>query len=94
VNQIRQRAYGNTTGDISDAQLTLDFILDERSRELLWEGHRRQDLIRFGRFSDVGVWSWKGNAASGRTTEKFRDLYPIPSSELVANPNIRQNTGY
>ena len=94
VNQIRRRAYGGTNGDITDAQLTLDFILDERSRELLWEGHRRQDLIRFGRFSDVGVWSWKGNLAAGRTTEKFRDLYPIPASELVANPNIKQNQGY
>ena len=94
VNAIRQRAYGNTNGNITDAQLTLDFILDERSRELLWEGHRRQDLIRFGRFSDVGVWAWKGNTPAGRTTEKFRDLYPIPSSELVANPNIKQNTGY
>ena len=94
VNQIRRRAYGGTNGDITDAQLTLDFILDERSRELLWEGHRRQDLIRFGRFSDVGVWSWKGNVPAGRTTEKFHDLYPIPASELVANPNIKQNSGY
>ena len=94
VNQIRRRAYGGTNGDITDAQLTLDFILDERSRELLWEGHRRQDLIRFGRFTDNGVWAWKGNVAAGRTTEKFRDLYPIPASELVANPNIKQNQGY
>jgi hypothetical protein len=94
VNQIRRRAYGSTSGDITDAQLTLDFILDERSRELLWEAHRRQDLVRFGRFSDVGVWAWKGNIQAGRTTEKFRDLYPIPATELVANPNIKQNTGY
>jgi starch-binding outer membrane protein, SusD/RagB family len=94
VNLIRRRAYGGTAGDITDAQLTLDFILDERSRELLWEAHRRQDLIRFGRFSDAGVWAWKGGVAAGRTTEGFRDLYPIPSAELVANPNITQNEGY
>jgi hypothetical protein len=94
VNQLRQRAYGDNSGDITDAELTLDFILDERSRELLWEAHRRQDLIRFGRFSDVGVWTWKGGVQAGRTTEEFRDLYPIPASELVANPNIEQNAGY
>lgn len=94
VNQLRQRAYGDNSGDITDAELTLDFILDERSRELLWEAHRRQDLIRFGRFSDVGVWTWKGGVQAGRTTEEFRDLYPIPASELAANPNIEQNPGY
>jgi hypothetical protein len=94
VNQLRRRAYGDTSGDITDAQLTLDFILDERSRELLWEAHRRQDLIRFDRFTDATTWSWKGGVPIGRTTESFRDLYPIPSAELVANPNIRQNAGY
>jgi hypothetical protein len=94
VNTLRTRAYGNTTGNITKAQLTLDFILDERSRELLLEGHRRQDLIRFGRFTDVGVWSWKGGAPGGVTTPSFRNLYPIPSSELSANPTVQQNTGY
>jgi hypothetical protein len=94
VNQIRERAYGNTSGNITDAQLTLDFILDERSRELLWEAHRRQDLIRFDRFTDAGVWTWKGGIQAGRTTDSFRDLYPIPASELAANPNVDQNTGY
>ena len=94
VNQIRARAYGGVAGNITDAQLTLDFILDERSRELLWEAQRRQDLIRFGRFSDVGVWQWKGGLPAGKTTEKFHDLYPIPANELSANPTIRQNPGY
>ncbi len=94
INQLRTRAYGNATGNITDAQMTLAFILDERSRELLLEGHRRQDLIRFGQFSDVGVWSWKGGVAGGVVTSKFRDLYPIPSSELSANPTVKQNTGY
>jgi hypothetical protein len=92
VNLIRRRAYGSTAGDITDAQLTLDFILAERSRELLLEGHRRQDLIRFDRFTTNGIWSWKGNLALGRTTEKYRDLYPIPANELIANPRIQQNS--
>ena len=51
VNAIRTRAFGNTSGNITDAQMTLDFILAERARELLWEAHRRTDLIRYGRFT-------------------------------------------
>lgn len=94
VNQLRARAYGNASGAITDAQLTTDFILEERGRELLWEGHRRTDLIRYGRFTTAGLWSWKGNVVSGRLTEAFRNLYPLPASELIANPNLKQNMGY
>jgi hypothetical protein len=94
VNRLRRRAYGGPAGDVTGSQLTLDFILDERSRELLWEAHRRQDLVRFDRFTDAGTWSWKGGIQIGRFTESFRDLYPIPATEIVANPNIQQNAGY
>jgi hypothetical protein len=94
VNDLRQRAYGNTSGNIIDAQLTLQFLLDERSRELLWEGHRRTDLIRFGAFTDAVVWNWKGGVKPGRVTESFRNLFPLPASELTANPHLTQNTGY
>jgi starch-binding outer membrane protein, SusD/RagB family len=95
VNALRQRAYGNTSGNITDAQLNLDLVLDERARELYWEGHRRTDLIRFGRFTGgTYLWAWKGNIAAGRATDAFRSLYPIPGAELLANPNLKQNTGY
>ena len=95
VNALRQRAYGNASGDIADAALTLPFILDERGRELLWEAHRRTDLIRYGLFTGGGyLWQWKGGAADGTATGTFRDLYPLPASELVANPNLTQNPGY
>jgi starch-binding outer membrane protein, SusD/RagB family len=94
VNALRQRAYGNTSGNITDAQLTLDFVRDERARELFWEGHRRTDLVRFDRFTTNGVWAWKGNVAAGRTTEAFRNLFPLPATELSANPNLKQNPGY
>lgn len=94
VNQLRQRAYNGNGGDITSAQLTLDFILDERARELMWEGHRRTDLIRYNKFTENGVWPWKGNTAAGTTTSKHRDLYPIPSTEIISNPGLTQNTGY
>jgi len=95
VNALRQRAYGNTTGNITAGQLTLDFLLDERSRELYWEGHRRTDLIRFGKFTGgTYLWPWKGKVAAGASTESYRDLYPIPSNDLGANPTLKQNTGY
>ena len=94
VNALRDRAYGNTTGQVTDAQLTLGFILDERARELFWEGTRRTDLIRYGQFSTAGVWQFKGGIAAGKVTEAFRDLYPLPASELIANPKLKQNAGY
>jgi hypothetical protein len=95
VNSLRQRAYGNANGNITSAQMTLDFILDERARELYWEGHRRTDLIRYGKFTGgTYLWPWKGKAAAGAATESFRDLYPIPSNDLGANPTLKQNPGY
>lgn len=95
VNALRQRAYGNTNGNITLGQLTLDFVLQERLRELLWEGHRRSDLIRYGRFTGGDyLWAWKGGLAAGRATEPFRNLFPLPATELVANPNLTQNPGY
>lgn len=94
VNALRQRAWGNADGNITDGQLTLGFLKDELSRELFWEGHRRTDLVRFGQFTDQGIWAWKGGVRAGKLTESFRNLYPLPASELLANPNLTQNPGY
>jgi hypothetical protein len=95
VNLLRQRAYGDNSGDITAPELTLQFILDERGRELLFEAHRRQDLIRFGQFTGgTYVWSWKNGTQAGAAYPDYLDLYPLPSSELVANPNLTQNPGY
>jgi hypothetical protein len=95
INQLRERAYGNTSGDVLLNQLTLDFILDERARELNWEGHRRTDLIRFGKFtSNTYVWPWKGGTKDGRGVEAHRNLFPLPTSDLTANPNLVQNPNY
>ena len=95
VNALRQRAYGNNSGNITTSALTLNFLLDERGRELYWEGHRRTDLIRFGQLTSGSyVWQWKGKVQNGIATASYRDLYPIPINDLNANPNLRQNTGY
>ncbi|WP_428981731.1 RagB/SusD family nutrient uptake outer membrane protein [Lutimonas zeaxanthinifaciens] len=94
VNMLRERAYGSAAGNIDATDLTLEFILDERSRELHWEGHRRTDLVRFNQFTENGVWPWKGGIMEGKTTEKWRDVYPIPSADIIANPGLKQNDGY
>lgn len=95
VNQLRGRAFGNATGNVPAGTLTLDTVLAERGRELLWEGHRRTDLIRFGLFSGVTyLWAWKGGVVGGASIAATRELYPFPASELVANPNLQQNPGY
>lgn len=95
INMIRTRAYGNTSGNISSAQLTLDFILAERARELYWEGHRRTDLIRYGLLtSGTYVWPWKGGVSSGTAVADKYNIFPVPSENRTANPNLTQNDGY
>ena len=92
VNQVRQRS-GATA--ISASQLNLDFVLDERGRELNLEGMRRQDLIRFGKFTgSTYLWPWKGGVKNGTSIPDYYKVFPIPSTALQANPNLSQNTGY
>jgi starch-binding outer membrane protein, SusD/RagB family len=92
VNQVRTRSKAAT---IATGELTLDFILDERGRELNFEGHRRTDLIRFGKFSGGAyLWPWKGGVVNGTAISSNYDLFPIPSTALEANPNLKQNPGY
>ncbi len=100
INALRTRAYTDNSGNITSAELTptekgLQFILDERARELYWEGYRRTDLIRFGQFSDgTYTWPWKGGLKDGGPVSVNYNLFPIPSSDVTANPNLKQNPGY
>ena len=95
INLIRTRAYGNTTGNIASTALTLNFVLDERARELFWEGQRRTDLVRYNHFTtNTYLWPFKGNAPSGSAVGNFRNLFPIPSNTLQVNSNLTQNPGY
>ena len=94
VNLVRQRAYGGSTGG-NVASIDLNFIIDERARELHWEAHRRTDLVRFGKFTGGSyIWPWKGNTPNGSPTPSFRNVFPIPSLAIAANPLLTQNPGY
>ena len=95
INELRERAYGDSSGNITAADLTLDFVLDERSRELYWEGLRRTDLIRYGYFTSGSyLWPFKGNDPNGTGVDDYRKLFPLPPNALSVNPNLRQNPGY
>ena len=69
------------------SMLTPEALLAERGYEFYWEGHRRTDLIRFGKFTE-GTWVFKGQS------ESFREVFPIPRSVLSVNENLSQNPGY
>ena len=95
INEIRERAYGNTSGNISSGDLTLDFILDERSRELYWEGLRRTDLVRFNKFTNSSyLWPFKGNEQTGVGVDEYRNIFPLPANVVSINSNLTQNEGY
>ena len=90
VNALRTRA-----GALPVASLNLNFILDERGRELGWEMTRRSDLIRYAKFTTAAyLWPWKGGVKDGQAVEEYRNLFPIPAKDIIANPNLVQNPGY
>lgn len=89
MNQLRHRAFGSDEGKLKRTQLTLDFILNERARELYLECYRRTDLIRFGVFTTAKyLWQWKGGTKNGMAIDDKYNIYPIPNTELTANPNL------
>ena len=76
--------------------IDLDYILKERVRELMWEGHRRVDLIRYGYFTSASFpWPYKGGIANGAVAlSDHLKVFPIITTDLIANPNLKQNQGY
>lgn len=96
INALRERAYGDTSGNITSGDLDLDLVLDERVREMYWEMTRRQDLIRYGYFtgSNQEIWPWKGGEMDGVTVDAIYNIFPLPASDLNVNANLVQNPGY
>ena len=95
VNDLRRRAAKDATKYTDLTTITKDDVLNERGRELVWESVRRTDLIRYGKFTTgTYLWQWKGKALNGAAVSDNFNLFPIPSSDVVANPNLKQNTGY
>ena len=98
VNALRERAYGDTLHGVTEAWLLEDNcrnILDERCRELYWEGTRRTDLIRYGLFTSADyVWTFKGGVLSGTGVNNRYNVFPIPVTDMSVNGNLKQNEGY
>ena len=93
INALRNRAHAKR---FTTSTLTLDEILNEWSREFYFEGRRRVDLIRFGKFGGNNDynWTWKGGNKAGRQFDAYRNVFAIPSDDLIANKNLQQNPGY
>ena len=99
VNELRDRAYGDTPHHKIDAAwLTANNyqnILDERGRELYWEGVRRIDLIRFGKYTSSSyTWPAKGGVITGVGVNERYNIFPIPVSDISVNGSLEQNEGY
>ncbi|MBR4265519.1 MAG: RagB/SusD family nutrient uptake outer membrane protein [Bacteroidales bacterium] len=90
INALHERA------GISEpiGELSLDYLCDERGRETFYEAQRRTDLIRFGKYTSGYNWPWKGGVAEGKDVAAFYAVYPIPSDDMGANLNLKQNDGY
>ena len=93
INALRARANA-----VQNPQYSVNQILDERARELYYEGFRRTDLIRYGFFggskSGEYLWEWKGGAANGVSFPEYRNLFALPDEDVNSNPNLKQNDGY
>lgn len=94
INQLRERAGASDvwSSNFADDDAFLQFILDERARELYHEGYRRTDLIRYGQFTtNKYIWQWKGGVHDGQAVDSKYNIYPIPNTELTANPNLHND---
>ena len=99
VNEFRDRGYGDTPHNKIDAAWlkanNYQNILNERGRELYWEGVRRMDLIRYGKFTDSSyTWPSKGGVITGVGVNERYNIFPIPVSDISVNGSLEQNEGY
>lgn len=78
------------------SKISQDYLVAERARELMWEAHRRTDLIRYGLYdSDVYLWPYKGgDSYAGKSFPAYKNIFPLPPTELAVNTGLVQNPGY
>lgn len=82
-------------GVTAPTSITQEWLIEERARELMWEGHRRTDLIRYGKFTSSSfLWTYKGGSFSGQGFDDHMKIFAIPAYELASNPELHQNPGY
>lgn len=94
IKALQTRA-GMVSPTVTGTTVSLDQIFDEISREMFWEGQRRTTLIRFDKYSSANyLWPFKGGVENGVGFSKHLELFPLPSDDLLANPNLTQNNGY
>lgn len=92
IDKLRERAHAEV-----HSSYTLNDVLDERARELYCEGLRRTDLIRFNQYGGNNAtykWELKSGSENGSNFDKTKNVYPLPSSEILANKNLTQIDGY
>lgn len=89
-------ALAQRAGVAAPEEVTVDFLVAERARELMWEAHRRTDLIRYGIFNTIGyIWPYKGgDSFAGQSFPAYKCIFAIPPTELASNPELKQNPGY
>lgn len=87
-------ALAERAGVAAPAEVTEDWLMAERARELMWEAHRRTDLIRFGKWISGYNWTYKGGNFGGQDLPSHFNIFPVPSTELATNLDLQQNPGY
>ena len=90
VNTCKQRAFAAEVWDAhkyTTTTLTMDELLTELGREFIFEGFRRQELIRWGKYTTATWWDHKAS-------EQFREIFPVPQNQRLINVNLEQNPGY
>ena len=88
------KALADRAGVAAPTTVDDEFLMAERARELMWEGHRRTDLIRYGKWIKGYNWTYKGGDYAGRDLPAHFNIFPVPSTELATNLELKQNPGY
>lgn len=93
INKLRSRA---EAANADKSFYTLESIRDEWAKEFWFEGRRRMDLVRFNSFGGQSQYKWDfmGGVKNGKKFAAERNIFGIPSADIINNPNLKQNIGY